>query len=68
MSNKRIDGGLVIVGLVLIGVGLYALLGQQVHFSPVAPREDGGFGGWIATVIGVIMILGGLYFLKESRK
>lgn len=68
MANKRTDGGLVIVGLVLIAVGAYALLGQQVHFSPIAPREDGGFGGWFATVVGIVMILGGLYFLRESRK
>ncbi|WP_018872766.1 hypothetical protein [Thioalkalivibrio sp. ALJ16] len=68
MGRKRTDGGLVIVGLVLLGLGVYAILGGEVAFTPIAPREGAGFGGFWAKVIGVIFVIAGLYFLRESRR
>ncbi|WP_041444148.1 hypothetical protein [Thioalkalivibrio sp. K90mix] len=67
-GKKRTDGGLVTVGLVLIGIGTYAVLGGEVAFTPIAPREGSGFGGPIATIIGLAFIAGGVYFLRESRR
>ncbi|WP_038051870.1 hypothetical protein [Thioalkalivibrio sp. ALJ1] len=68
MARKRTDGGLVLVGLVLLGIGLYAIFGGEVAFTPIAPREGAGFGGFWAVLIGVAFVLGGLYFLRESRR
>ncbi len=68
VRGKRTDGGLVIVGLVLLGIGLYAIFGGQLAFTPIAPREGAGFGGPLATIIGVAFVIGGLYFLRESRR
>ncbi|WP_018948002.1 hypothetical protein [Thioalkalivibrio sp. ALMg11] len=68
MRQKRTDGGLVLVGLVLLGIGLYAIFGGQLAFTPIAPREGSGFGGPVATLIGVAFVIGGLYFLRESRR
>ena len=68
VGEKRTDGGLVIVGLVLLGVGLYAIFGGQLAFTPIAPREGSGFGGPLATIIGIAFVIGGLYFLRESRR
>lgn len=68
MRGKRTDGGLVIVGLVLMGIGLYAIFGGQIAFTPIAPREGAGVGGPLATVIGVVFVVAGLYFLRESRR
>ncbi|WP_019624955.1 hypothetical protein [Thioalkalivibrio sp. ALJT] len=68
MGRKRTDGGLVIVGVILLGLGGYAIFGGEVAFTPVAPREGSGFGGFWATVIGVIFVFAGLYFLRESRR
>lgn len=68
MRKQRFDGGLAIVGLVLIGIGGYAIFGGQIHFSPVAPREGGGVGGPVALIVGLAFVAGGLYFLWESRR
>jgi len=68
MGRKRTDGGLVLVGLVLLGVGLYAIFGGELAFTPIAPREGAGFGGVFATLIGIVFVIAGLYFLRESRR
>ncbi|MGM0554096.1 MAG: hypothetical protein ACQETK_09940 [Pseudomonadota bacterium] len=68
MRRKKTDGGLVIVGLVLIGIGSYALVGGELFFSPIAPREGQGWGGVPALMIGAAFVAGGVYFLLQSRK
>ena len=68
MRKRGFDGGLAIVGLVLVGIGGYAVFGGQIHFSPIAPREDGGFGGPVALIVGLALMGGGLYFLWESLR
>lgn len=68
MRRKRTDGGLVLVGLVLIGIGTYALIGGEVVFSPIAPREGQGWGGLPALIIGAAFVAGGVYFLFQARK
>ncbi|MCG5514629.1 MULTISPECIES: hypothetical protein [Ectothiorhodospira] len=66
--RKKTDTGLVVIGLLLLGVGGFALFGGEVWISRLTVGEGQGIGGTAALVIGGIFIGLGLYFLKESRK
>jgi len=68
MSRRRIDEGLVIVGLVLIGIGGYALYTGEVFISRLTVSEGQSLGGVGALAIGAIFIAAGVYFLIQSRK
>ncbi len=68
MNRRRIDEGLVIVGLVLIGVGTYALYTGEVFISRLTVSEGQSLGGIGALAIGGIFIAAGVYFLIQSRK
>ncbi|TVP86546.1 MAG: hypothetical protein EA347_08970 [Thioalkalivibrio sp.] len=68
MNRRRIDEGLVIVGLVLIGVGTYALYTGEVFVSRLTVSEGQSLGGIGALAIGGIFIAAGVYFLIQSRK
>ncbi|WP_050814236.1 hypothetical protein [Ectothiorhodospira sp. PHS-1] len=66
--RKKTDMGLVLVGLLLIGVGLFTLLGGEIWISRLTVGEGQGIGGTAALVVGGIFIGLGAFFLKESRK
>lgn len=57
-----------IVGLVLIGVGTYALYTGEVFISRLTVSEGQSLGGIGALAIGGIFIAAGVYFLIQSRK
>jgi hypothetical protein len=68
MRRRRIDGGLVILGLVLIGIGSYALHTGEVFLSRLTVSEAQSMGGVGALIIGAIFIVAGIYFLFQSRQ
>jgi hypothetical protein len=68
MRRRRIDEGLVIVGLVLIGIGSYAIFSGEVFLSRLTVSEDQSIGGIGALLIGAVFIAAGIYFLFQSRK
>ncbi len=68
MRRRRIDEGLVIVGLVLIGIGTYALYSGEIFLSRLTVSEGQSIGGIGALVIAAIFIAAGVYFLFQSRK
>ena len=68
MRRRRIDEGLVIVGLVLIGIGTYALYSGEIFLSRLTVSEGQSIGGVGALVIAAIFIAAGVYFLFQSRK
>lgn len=67
MNRRRIDGGLVIVGLVLVGIGTYVLYTGEVFISRLTVSEGQSLGGIGALAIGAIFIAAGVYFLIQSR-
>lgn len=68
MKRRRTDGGLVMVGLLLLGVGGYVLLSGEIWLSRLTVSEGQSLSGAGATVVGVVFVLLGLYFLYESRR
>ncbi len=68
MRRRRVDGGLVIIGLVLIGIGTYALYTGEIFLSRLTVSEGQSMGGVGALVIAAIFIAAGVYFLFQSRK
>jgi hypothetical protein len=68
MRRRRIDGGLVIVGLVLIGIGSYAIYTGEIFLSRLTVSEGQSMGGIGALVIAGIFIAAGVYFLFQSRR
>lgn len=68
MRRRRIDGGLVIVGLVLVGIGSYAIYTGEIFLSRLTVSEGQSMGGIGALVIAAIFIAAGVYFLFQSRK
>mgnify|MGYP001081677532 CR=1 FL=1 len=68
MNRRRIDEGLVIVGLVLIAIGTYVLYTGEVFISRLTVSEGQSLGGIGALAIGAIFIAAGVYFLIQSRK
>ncbi|TVP76759.1 hypothetical protein [Thioalkalivibrio sp.] len=68
MRRRRIDGGLVIVGLVLIAIGTYALYTGEIFLSRLTVSEGQSIGGVGALVIAAVFIAAGVYFLFQSRK
>jgi len=68
LRQRRIDEGLVIVGLVLIGIGAYAIHSGEIFLSRLTVSEGQSIGGAAAWVIGGIFIAAGVYFLFQSRK
>ena len=57
-----------IVGLVLIGIGGYAIHSGEVFLSRLTVSEGQSVGGVGALVIGALFIAAGVYFLVQSRK
>ncbi|MFO8005796.1 hypothetical protein [Thioalkalivibrio sp.] len=68
MRPKRFDGGLVIVGLVLIAIGSYAIYTGEIFLSRLTVSEGQSMGGIGALVIAAIFIAAGVYFLFQSRR
>ncbi len=68
MRRRRIDEGLVLIGLVLIGIGSYAIYTGEVFLSRLTVSEAQSLGGIGALVIGAVFIAAGIYFLFQSRK
>lgn len=68
MRRRRVDEGLVIVGLVLIGIGAYAMHSGEIFLSRLTVSEGQSIGGSAALVIGGVFIAAGMYFLFQSRK
>lgn len=68
MRRRRVDEGLVIVGLVLIAIGGYALYTGEVFLSRLTVSEGQSLGGIAALAIGALFIAAGVYFLLQSRK
>ncbi|AGA33845.1 hypothetical protein TVNIR_2189 [Thioalkalivibrio nitratireducens DSM 14787] len=68
MKRRRIDEGLVIVGLVLIGIGGYALYQGEIFLSRLTVSEGQSMGGIGALVIGALFVAAGIYFLFQSRR
>ncbi|AHE97945.1 hypothetical protein [Thioalkalivibrio paradoxus] len=68
MKRRRIDEGLVIVGLVLVGIGGYALYQGEIFLSRLTVSEGQSMGGVGALVIGALFVVAGIYFLYQSRR
>lgn len=68
MKRRRIDEGLVIVGLALLGIGAYAIHSGEVFLSRLTVSEGQSIGGLGALVIGGVFIAAGVYFLFQSRR
>ena len=68
MARRRTDGGLVIVGLALMGIGGYAIHSGEVFLSRMTVSESQAIGGPGALIIGALFIAAGVYFLVQSRK
>ena len=68
MRQRRIDEGLLLLGLFLIGIGAYALYHGEIFLGRITASEGQGMGGIGALIVGVLIIAAGLYFLFQARK
>lgn len=68
MGGKRIDEGLVLIGLGLLAVGLYILYSGEIFISRLTVTEGQSMGGSGAIVVGLLFVAGGAYFLWQSRR
>lgn len=68
MGGKRIDEGLVLIGLILVAVGIYVLYSGEIFVSRLTVTEGQSMGGPGAVVVGLLFVLGGAYFLWQSRR
>lgn len=66
--RRRVDEGLVIVGLVLIGIGAYSLVQGEIFLSRLTVSEGQSMGGIGALVVAFLFIVAGVYFLIQSRR
>lgn len=67
MRRRRVDEGLVLIGVLLLVAGGYLLFGGELVVHRVAP-QGGGVGGGVAQAFGAVLLAAGAYFLYQSRR
>ncbi|MFN4263496.1 MAG: hypothetical protein ACK4IT_07810 [Thioalkalivibrionaceae bacterium] len=67
MRRRRIDEGLVLIGVLLLVTGGYLLFGGDLVMHRIAP-QGGGVGGVVAQAFGAVLTVAGVYFLFQSRR